>query len=198
MPPAIISSEPELSVQAMRGLAADAQALMAAHGVVSHQAIVIGLSVGSFPATYLANRIGARLCAVASADRADLMLWQSPAARIIKRRAIQKGHRLAHYSKAMLGCHPVQNLAGVRADSVFVVGRRDPFVPPRRSAGLLSAIEQRVRDARVVALDAGHFKTLMASARYQRLFFMENSVRRYWEVRLPKDFAGRRVARPQV
>jgi len=69
----------------------DAETLLARCGVFAANALIIGLSVGTFPATYLANRIGARLCAVGAADRADLMLWQSPAARLIKRRCQQHG-----------------------------------------------------------------------------------------------------------
>ena len=74
MPCGIISSDPERGVEAMRLLAADAEALLAARGVPPSEALIVGLSVGSYPAIYLANRIGARLCAVAAADRGDLML----------------------------------------------------------------------------------------------------------------------------
>src|SRR5262245_27395664 len=81
MPPAIVSSTPEYSVEAVKRMADDAGALLDQHGVRADEVLIVGLSVGSYPATYLANRIGARLCAVATADRADLMLWQSPAAR---------------------------------------------------------------------------------------------------------------------
>ena len=168
MPPAIVSSTPELSVEAMRRLVADAESVLGRHRIVRRNAIIVGLSVGSFPATFLANRIGARLCAVAPSDRADLMLWQSPAARLVKRRCLLRGLELSDYSKAMAGCHPVQNLAGIAPDSVFVMGRRDPFIPARRSKGLLRAIRRHQPHAAVVKLDAGHVKTMLASARYQQ------------------------------
>ena len=89
IPPALVSSEPEFCVKALQGLVNDAEALLAANGVQPTEAIIVGLSVGNFPATYLANRIGARLCSVAPSDRADLMLWQSPAARIVKPRGAE-------------------------------------------------------------------------------------------------------------
>src|SRR5947207_11646856 len=69
MPPAIVSSEPKLCVEAMLGLVADAERLLVDRSVAGKEAVIIGLSVGTYPATYLANRIGARLCSVASADR---------------------------------------------------------------------------------------------------------------------------------
>jgi pimeloyl-ACP methyl ester carboxylesterase len=168
MPPAIVSSIPDLSVKAATLLVSDAEALLVDRGVKPAEAIVIGLSVGSFPATLLANRIGARLCAVAAADRADLMLWQSPAARLVKRRCLLRGVDIAHYSHAMKGLHPVQNLAGIAAESMFILGERDPFVPARRTKGLLRAIDRRAPRARVIVLNAGHVKTMIASARYQR------------------------------
>jgi pimeloyl-ACP methyl ester carboxylesterase len=180
MPCAIVSSEPELCVKAMRLLAADAERLLAQRGIASEAAIIVGLSIGTYPALYLANRIGARVCAVAAADRADLMLWQSPAARVIKRRAVQRGIRLWQFSKAMFGCHPVQNLAGLAQGSVFVVGTRDPFIPPRRRTGLLRALAAHAPRALVATVDGGHVKTLMASARYQQAMLGIQATRRFW------------------
>jgi pimeloyl-ACP methyl ester carboxylesterase len=167
VPPAFVSSDPELSVQAMLGMVADAEGLLAEKGIPPVEAILVGLSVGSFAAIYLANRLGARLCAVAPSDRADMMLWQSPAARIVKRRALQKGRQLAHYSRAMSGYHPVHNLAGIAPNSLFVIGRKDPFVPTARRASLQRAIEHNAPGATIVKLEAGHFRTLLLSARYQ-------------------------------
>ncbi len=167
MPPASVSSIPELSARAMRGLVEDAEALLADRKIYGPDVLVVGLSLGTYPATVLANRIGARLCAVAPADRADLMLWESPAARLIKRRAVQRGLRLAHFVKAMRGWHPAHNLSGIAPDSVFVMGERDPFIPPRRSAGLLQAIERVVPKARVFKVAAGHVKTMLSSASHQ-------------------------------
>jgi hypothetical protein len=168
MPPAIVSSVPELSVEAMHRLVEDARALLMHQGLCGGEALIVGLSVGTYPATFLANMIGARLCAVGAADRADLMLWESPAARLVKRRAQQRGVRLSHYSRAMRGHHPVQNLARLAADSVFVMGARDPFIPTRRANGLLKAIAKFAPQARVISLDAGHVKTMMRSAQHQR------------------------------
>src|SRR5213078_230343 len=60
MPAAIVSSEPDLCLQAMLALVMDAERLLAERSIAGKDALVIGLSVGSYPATYLANRIGAR------------------------------------------------------------------------------------------------------------------------------------------
>jgi len=185
MPSAIVSSEPELCLQAMLGLVADAERLLKDRSVAAKDAVIVGLSVGTYPATYLANRIGARLCSVASADRGDLAIWESPATRIIKRRAMQKGYGLPDYSEALFGSHPAQNLAGIAPNSVFLVGQRDPYVPPRRKDALLHAIETHVPRAHIIKLDAGHFKTLMASGRYQRRMLGTEREGGTWQVVLP-------------
>ena len=183
MPNAIVSSEPELCAQAMLGLVEDAERLLVDRGV-AEDALIVGLSVGSYPATYLANRIGARLCSVASADRGDLAIWESPATHIIKRRAVDKGYQLSHYSHALFGTHPAQNLARIAADSLFVMGDRDPYVPQGCKAGLLRAIETDAPGAQVIRLNAGHFKTLAASGRYQRrMLGIEDS--KAWQLRMP-------------
>jgi pimeloyl-ACP methyl ester carboxylesterase len=184
MPPAAISSVPELSVAAMAGLVDDAAALLANRGINGPDALIVGFSLGSYPATVLANRIGARLCAVATADRADLMLWQSPATRLIKRRALQRGLRLAHYAHVMRGWHPAHNLANLSPGSIFVLGERDPFIPPRRSARLLQAIERFAPKARVFKLAAGHVKTMLSSATHQ--YAMAGLTKpRTWRLQIP-------------
>ena len=196
MPPAIVSSDPAFSVQALHGLVDDAEALLRQQAIAPKDAVLVGLSVGSYPATYLANRIGARLCAVAPADRADMMIWQSPAARIIKNRAVKNGFRLADYSRAMIAYHPAHNLAGVSPDSMFVFGRNDPFVPPRRSSNLLKAIGTHVPAARIVNLDAGHFRTLMLSNKHQRAMLGLEPSQSRWQMRMPLDLTFARPSAP--
>jgi pimeloyl-ACP methyl ester carboxylesterase len=196
MPPGIVSSEPGLCLQAMLRLVADAERLLREARAAGPDAVLVGLSIGSYPATYLANRIGARLCSVASADRADLAIWQSPATRLVRRRAEQRGLRLADYSSALFGSHPAENLAGIARDSVFVIGQRDPYVPPRRKAALLEAIASHVPSALVAQLDAGHVGTLAGSGRYQRAMLgIETSPRR-WQFRLPFSLPAYRTAAP--
>ena len=167
MPSAIVSSDPRLSVEAMLSLVADAERLCRKRNLVGW--VIVGLSAGTVPATYLANCNGGRLCSVASVDRADVAVWHSPATRWVKSRASQRNIDFSHYFDALKGCHPSENLAGIGANSVFVIGRRDCFIPPRCIAGLLHAIERFAVRPHIIEVDAGHFKTLRASAKYQRV-----------------------------
>jgi hypothetical protein len=77
----------------------------------------------------------------------------------------------------------VQNLARIGRDSVFVVGERDPFIPPRRRAGLLQAIERLAPGTHVARVAGGHVKTLMASAQYQQAMLGIAAARKVWWIR---------------
>ena len=167
MPPAIVSSDPNASVAAVRTMIDDTVALLAAHGLDGRDVLFVGLSVGTYPATYLANMFGARLCSVASADRGDLMIWQSPAAARVKERAIAKGVRLSDYARALRGYHPVDNMPNLRPGSTFIVGWRDLLVPENRTRRLLEVGRAKTRIARFIQFDAGHVATLASSARVQ-------------------------------
>ena len=184
MPNAIASSEPELCLRAMPALTNDAEQLLSDHQVAARDAVIVGLSAGSYPATYLANRIGARLCSVASADRVDLLIWESPAARSVRRRASQKGYAVSHYTTTLDGSHPAQNLRGLAPHSLFVVGRTDPFIPTGRMNGLLVAVEAHAPRCHVVKLTAGHVKTLMLSGRHQRCLSGVTTRSRVWRLDL--------------
>jgi hypothetical protein len=189
MPPAIVSSEPDLCVQAMLSLVSDAERLLRHRNLRGPDAVIVGLSAGTFPGTYLANRIGARLCSVASVHRTDLAVWLSPATRVVKQRAVQKGFELSDYSRALGGYHPGENLGGVAANSVFVIGHRDLFIPQCCKDGLLQAVHDHTRSARIIELNKGHFATLAASGRYQRAMAAAETDRAIWRVSLPLPVA---------
>lgn len=192
MPRSIVSPHPTRCVQTMLALASDAERLLREHGVRTKDALIVGLSAGTFPATFLANRIGARLCSVASIDRADLAVWLSPATRMVKLRAMQLGFELSDYSKALHGYHPSENLAGLGSDSIFVIGERDPFIPRCCREGLLHAIDRHARKPLVIKVDLGHFGTLRASSRLQRTMVPTEKFRSKWQVRLPFDLSPAR------
>jgi hypothetical protein len=79
---------------------------------------------------------------------------------------------------------------------VFVVGRRDPFIPPRRSTAFLEAVETHLPEAQVVALNAGHFRTLSGSGRYQLAMLGLQPPSR-WRLRMPMDISLPRLGIPR-
>jgi hypothetical protein len=165
LPSAIVSSEPELCVRAFHAIIDDALRLIREVGIRPQNLVVMGLSVGTAPATYLANLIGARLYSVASADYGHLMLWQSPATLLVKARAIEKGYTLANFADAMDGRHPVENLLNLRKGSVFLFGDRDLLVPAPRRKALTDAVRSLAGRAQIVALNHGHVETMVLGVR---------------------------------
>lgn len=164
MPRAIVSSEPELCVRAVHAVAEDALRI-AMRTRDPSQLLVVGLSIGNAVATLLANRIGARLCSIASADRGDLTLWESPASRQEKRLAETKGYRLADFTHALRGLNTIENLDNLAPDSRFVIGLRDELVPEARREGLIAAVRRRLPAAEITYVDAGHFGTMSETVR---------------------------------
>jgi pimeloyl-ACP methyl ester carboxylesterase len=165
MPGAIVSSEPDLCIDAMRRLADDAEATVHRAKIDPRRLVIIGMSMGTAVATYFANRLGARLWSIASADRGDLMLWESPAARVIRDRAAKKGYALSDFTRASEGYHPIENLGNLAPGSRFVVGLRDEAVPAPRREGLVAAVRRELPAAEISFHDAGHIQTLVASVR---------------------------------
>jgi pimeloyl-ACP methyl ester carboxylesterase len=166
--PALVSSEPERSVSALKRVSDDAEALLKSLNIVGSATRIVGYSLGTYPATYLANRLGACLYSIAPADRGDLMIWQSPAARIVRDRAMAKGYCEDDYVQAMKGYNPIDNLGDLGRGSTFVFGASDPFIPPERSQSLVQAVRQNCRDAYILQASGGHVRTLAAGASYLR------------------------------
>lgn len=167
VPPALVSSEPELCVRAFEVLVKDCEAVIQSARLEGSELTFVGLSVGSLPATFLANRLRARVCSIASFDRGDLMLWQSQAARHIKERARRKGYRLRDFVRAMRGYNPIENLGYIRSNSAFVFGSRDCFVPESRWRGLKAEVDTQVPGVRAIVVDAGHIRTMLLSRSLQ-------------------------------
>ncbi len=166
LPLAIVSSEPQLCADATRMLVLDALALIDQTDARSETIVILGLSLGSGPATVLANATGGRLCSVTSADRGDLMLWQSRAAVGVKKKAMHKGYLLPDFSQALQGLNSIENLHHIRQDSIFITSERDLFVPAVRSAALIQAVRDARPDAQFITSSRGHVRTLCAAVHH--------------------------------
>jgi pimeloyl-ACP methyl ester carboxylesterase len=165
MPRAIVSSEPELCVQAVRAVVDDMTRVFARSRLEPSQLLVVGLSIGNAVATVFANRVGARLCSIASADRGDLTLWESPASRYVKELAEAKGYHIGDFTQALKGLHTIENLENLGAGSRFVISLRDELIPQARREGLISAVHRVLPAAEITYVDAGHFGTMSETIR---------------------------------
>ncbi len=136
MPPAIVSSEPETCIRALHAVVDDATRSFERSGLAPDQILVVGLSIGNAAATMFANRVGSRLCSVASADRGDLTLWESPASRHVKARAEEKGYQVGDFTRALQGHHTIDHLDNLAPGSRFIIGLQDELLPEARREGL--------------------------------------------------------------
>ncbi len=167
LPSAIVSSEPALCAKAVEVLVDDALCLLERLAISPETITSVGFSMGNGPATVLANKSHARLCSVTSADRGDLMLWQSDAAVDIKHLARRKGYQIGDFRQALTGLDPIDNLSNIASDSVFIAAERDMFVPKARRVALLDAVRDIVPSAQIMTADRGHVRTIWQTA--QRL-----------------------------
>ena len=167
LPSAIVSSEPALCAQAVEVLVDDALCLLDQLSIPAGTVTSVGFSMGNGPATVLANKAHARLCSVTSADRGDLMLWQSDAAVDVKHLARRKGYQSGDFRQALSGLDPIDNLSNIAPDSVFIAAERDMFVPKARRMALLDAVRDIVPSAQIMTADRGHVRTIWQTA--QRL-----------------------------
>lgn len=166
MPRAIVSSEPELCVRAVHAVVEDAERIVARTRVEPARILVVGLSIGNAVATVLANRIGARLFSIASADRGDLTLWESPASLKVKELAEAKGYRLGDFTRSLAGLHTTENLSNLAPGSRFVIGLKDELIPEARRQGLVAAVRHHLPEADISYIDAGHFGTMSETVRH--------------------------------
>jgi hypothetical protein len=104
--------------------------------------VFVGFSMGSVPASYLAGRYRRRLWSFASADRGDLMIWQSPASRPIRDEAQKRGFSLDDYTSALSGLNPVNSIARIDRRSRFALGSFDRYVPRARTVLILHLLLQ--------------------------------------------------------
>lgn len=139
--------------------------MFAAMGVDAGAVTFVGLSLGSGPATFLANKFASRLISVVSADRGDDMLWESPAVATAKSQALKRGFDLHDFTRELDGLHPIQNLDGLGAGSTFVTSTADLYVPQPRSLALISAVRDAQPDARIVISREGHARTISNALR---------------------------------
>ena len=167
LPAAIVSASPWAIGAAVRGLVGDACQVIDGR-VGRDRAIVIGYSIGTLPASVVAGRLGVKLLSIASADRGDLMIWESRAARDVRRRAQALGQTVGDFAQALDGLNPVEQIAHIGAGSIFVSGARDLFIPAARRAALADAVRRSPRRHVVMELAQGHVGTLVIGGRLQR------------------------------
>jgi hypothetical protein len=183
MPASIVSPVPANCVKAVCDILDDVETLVSRRKLERSSLVLVGLSIGNFPATVLANLWRARLCSVCSADRGAHMIWESPAAAAVRSEAEAMGYCSNDFEWAFRGYDPIDNLVGIAPESAFYVSENDPFVPPIRTASLLEAVKLVHPHMRVHSCPRGHLRAMVASRTLQ-LSMVSGQRRSGWPFRM--------------
>ena len=168
MPHAIVSPLPAKSVDALQVVVRDFLAILHQRQLDAADVTLVGLSIGNFVATYIANQIGARLFSVASGDRGEVLVWSSPLADGIRKQAETSGLRYADFETTLNTFNPINNLDNIGDGSVFIAGRFDKVIPYRCARNVALTARAQNSTTRRIVLPLGHTSTLLAGARYLR------------------------------
>src|SRR3954465_4590849 len=104
LPDTMVDPEPARCSSCIEAIVQDVQRLAERNGRPS---LLIGFSLGSVPATLMAGRFGSTVWSFASADRGELMIWSSPAARAIRREAERRGFGRDDFAAALGRYNPI-------------------------------------------------------------------------------------------
>ena len=168
MPHAIVSATPELSVEALHVVARDFLDFIEQRRLDPSKLTFVGLSMGCFAATYIANLVGARLCAVGAADRGEELIWSSSLAAHIRRQAEHRGIRYNDFAGVLRDYNPVNNLRNIRPGSTFIAGYLDKVVPYASARNVVAQARSDIKSIRSIVLPFGHSGTLYGGIRYLR------------------------------
>lgn len=165
LPRAMVSPDPELCASCIEAIEHDVLRLAERNGRPSR---LIGFSLGSVPATLMAGRFGSKVWSFASADRGELMIWSSPAARAIRREAERRGLGPDDFAAALHRYNPINWIEHVHPDSRIVVGLLDRYVPRARGKALLTHARRRIERSHLLELPLGHLAVLASSGWMQQ------------------------------
>lgn len=101
------------------------------------------------------------LVRVATADRAEKMIWQSPAAARIRRKAEQLGFTEQTDGNYFRSFQPEDNASQLQRAPSFILGRFDRIVPLERSEPVLHTSRQRFGNIDVRLLPFGRAMTVI-------------------------------------
>jgi formylmethanofuran dehydrogenase subunit E-like metal-binding protein len=122
--------------------------------------------MGTFPATYLANKYRLRLLSITSGHSGDWLTFHSPAARHVKETAISKGHTEQEFSQTLAPYNPIANVKALDNNSLFISGKNDLIIPAqsRNQLALKLSADRPEIEQRIVPY--GHVCTLLFWQRY--------------------------------
>lgn len=165
-PTRAVCADPVQSVVAFRQIISDAVHYIQQRPRLDPP-LIVGFSLGTVAATYVANVFGAPLLSICGAARGEDMIWESPSAATIKQAAEERGYQRPHFYSALGPLNPAENLNNLDRRSLFIIADHDRIIPHQQSAVWNEILASQIPRARVLRTRSGHLKTIIASRTLQ-------------------------------
>lgn len=165
-----VCADPVESVVAFRRIISDAVDLIQKRPQPDPP-LIVGFSLGTVAATYVANLFRAPLLSICGAARGENMIWESPSAAAIKQAAEERGYQRPHFYSALGPLNPVENLDNLDRRSLFLIADRDRIIPSEQSELWHDILSSRRPRARVLRTRSGHLKAIITSRNLQRTWY---------------------------
>jgi hypothetical protein len=166
-PTRAVCADPVESVVAFRRIISDAADLIESRSRPDPP-LIVGFSLGTVAATFVANMIGAPLLSICGAARGEDMIWESPSATAIRQAAEERGYRRPHFYSALGPLNPAENLDSLDRRSLFLIADHDRVIPSEQSEVWNEILLSRRPRARVLRTRSGHLKAIIASRYLQK------------------------------
>lgn len=140
--------------------------------LVSRKIALLGISIGSIPAFYLANRYKAdKLRIVCTTEKLGDGIFSAFAARKIKKECIKEGFNAKIYDEILDGINPIKNISNLPGDTKIVISKFDNYIPYKGGLNLINEIKKRNKNIKFYKfLISGHFLTMFRVGRWNKKY----------------------------
>ncbi len=162
-PPNLAGLNPLQSKESLEKIADDLNEYVEKEGIPKKEISVIGLSIGTFPAFYVANNLGVkRIVVICPGARLGENIYGSIATRKIKKEAQEKYPHHEDYDRLLEGFNPIDNISNLPKNEVYVeIGKFDRYIPSRSGRELMDALMENGKNPHVKIHDFfGHCLTI--------------------------------------
>jgi hypothetical protein len=160
-PQGIVSSTPQIPIDCLIGIEEAFQDDLDQIRSAGKAPLLIGMSMGNFPATYLANKYRLDLISIASGHSGDWLTFNSPAASHIRSKAESAGVSQSDFTALIAPLSPVNNLGYLGSRSQFIFGTYDHYIPEQSREILIAQLGSERPDIPITKVPLGHLATIV-------------------------------------
>lgn len=166
----LLGETPNLTLNSLNQICADFVTLFEQYNLVGKEIAFLGLSAGTIPAFYLANRYHCKkLVAACPTSKLGEGIFSTYAARDIKKKAIKNGFTAQSYDEFIKDINIGNNLSNLPDDITLYLGRFDRFVPFSGGSLLATKIKECKNNVKVKKFNFfGHILALYFMGKYNK------------------------------